>query len=238
MPKLNTLVFLENTKKFNVPKTYQVQNLSNPVILSQLGLILPIIMRSSFAIEDWKDHAFAGMFNSYFPIFTEIDYNNWLQVCQEIPERATLYAEKIWYHQKIITPDIFLQEFIIGDFSGVIFTTYNTSVIRIEIVPWILAPLVQWDIAFPLIIEINKKQMWIMKIVKPYLHSSYFTIEDKNVVEKPFSWIGFEVRIRNIMVDILDVVNKIESIFWVPQDIEFTVRNNDIYILQSRPIST
>jgi hypothetical protein len=52
MPKLNTLVFLENTKKFNVPKTYQVQNLSNPVILSQLGLILPIIMRSSFAIED------------------------------------------------------------------------------------------------------------------------------------------------------------------------------------------
>jgi len=237
MSKLDTLFFLTSWWLFHIPKTYRLSWAEDVNEFHQLDICRPMIMRSSFSIEDGEKYAFAWMFNSHFPIFTKQDFLRWLELCSEVPERAILYAKSIGFDREITTPDIFLQEFIVGDFSGVIFTTYGIWSTRIEIAPWILAPLVQGEISFPMILECDKNHIENMKIVQTYLHTSYQTIENTIIVKKPFSWIGFERRVKNMLFDIMDLVRKMESLFGAPQDIEFTVRDGIIYVLQSRPIS-
>lgn len=236
MSKISTILHLWSLG-INIPQTRFLQDPDNMKDLQGVWFSFPLIMRSSFAIEDSKEYAFAGMFNSYFPIYTIEDYHSWLVECRKIPERARLYGKKIWYAWKYDTPEIFLQEFISGDFSGVAFTQYQGDIIRMEIVPGILSPFVQWEISHPLIVEAPRNNVNNFRIISPYLDSRIFVIQDCLVVEKSFSGIWFESRVRQIIFDILTLVLRIESILGSPQDIEFTVKNNCIYILQSRPIS-
>lgn len=235
MSKISNILYLWSLG-INIPKTQLLTNPDNDSTFSEVWLNFPLIMRSSFAIEDSKEYAFAGMFNSYFPIYTIDDYHSWLLECRKIPERAKLYGKKIEYTWEYDTPEIFLQEFIVGDFSGVIFTQYQDDV-RMEIIPGILSPFVQWEILHPLIIEAPRNNVNNFRIISPYLDGKIFVIQDCLVVEKSFSGIWFETRVRQIIFDILTLVLRIESILGSPQDIEFTVKNNSIYILQSRPIS-
>ena len=45
------------------------------------NLSFPLILRSSYSIEDWKKNAFAWIFESFFPIYEKKDYKKWLNIC-------------------------------------------------------------------------------------------------------------------------------------------------------------
>jgi phosphoenolpyruvate synthase/pyruvate phosphate dikinase len=176
MSKLSTLQEL-HLLKIHVPQTFKISNIEDFSEFSRSGMKSPIIMRSSFAMEDGMNFAFAGMFNSYFPITTLDEYILAIQECTKIPDRARIYAKNIGYTEVIGTPEIFLQEFIVGDFSGVVFTEYNGDNIRIECVPGILAPLLQGEVGFPLVIEAPRNCLDKYEIKCPYLSEYYTTLD-------------------------------------------------------------
>ena len=131
-----------------------------------------------------------------------------------------------------------IQEFIVWEFSWVCFTKNDKNEINIEIVPWINEPLVQWDVKTPFSLKINRNNIKDYDIKDFYMESTYKTLEWKKIITKDFDLLQFEEDILLKFKDrLLYQFLKIEKIFWYPQDIEFTVRWNDIYILQSRNIT-
>jgi len=70
------------------------------------------------------------------------------------------------------------------------------------------------------------------------MDSKYSTIENNKVINKDFNLLQFEEDILlNFKDRLLYQFLKIEKIFNYPQDIEFTVKGKNIYILQSRNIT-
>lgn len=237
--KANNLSILYNSW-FNIPKFNKFSEWKE-IKFQDINLELPLILRSSYSIEDGKKNAFAGIFESYFPIYDEKDYEKGLNICKNADnlDKFKTYIEINKIDTSKMTKNFIIQEFIVWDFSGVCFTKNNDNQIVIEIVPWINEPLVQWNVKTPFCIKINRNDIKDYDIHNFYMDSSYKTIENLKVIDKGFDLLQFE---ENILINFKDrlLYNflKIEKLFWYPQDIEFTVKGNDIYILQSRDITT
>ena len=239
--KANNLKILEKSW-FNIPRF---------IVFSQNNLIdfkkekktfnFPLILRSSYSIEDSKKNAFAWIFESHFPIYNENDYNKWLHICMNADRlgkfKSYVLINKI--NTSKMVKNFIMQEFIIWDFSWICFTKNSKNEVLIEIVPWLNEPLVQWNVKIPFSIKINRNNIKDYYIVNFYMDSSFKTIEKKEIIEKKFDSLQFE---ENILLNFKDKLLyqflKIEKILWYPQDIEFSVKWEDIYILQSRHITS
>ena len=111
---------------------------------------------------------------------------------------------------------IFVQEFIKGDVYGVIFssTIKNGKIGTL----------------------INSNFGGASSIVEGQDSDSFFLDEKGVIVEKTKQGNNYsltETQIKSLML----LAKKIENIFGKPQDIEFTIKDNQIYVLQSRPIT-
>lgn len=112
--------------------------LSNDLDLQKIVLkdTTPYILRSSFSIEDGQKRSFAGVFQSFFPLFHLQDIQEKFIEMQDLKHNE-VYQNYISLHDMQDNAGEYcaiLQEFIIGDFSGVCFTQSNDN-LRIEIVP-------------------------------------------------------------------------------------------------------
>jgi len=199
-------------------------------------LTLPIIIRSSFDLEDWV-FSFAWIFNSYFPIYTEEDFIKYIK-------KIINYKKDINYidYVKINNIDtkwarmnILIQEYIIWEYSWVIFI--DNENINIEIIPWLNDQLLSWKTNSSLKL-IVKRNDYSYNIEGFFLDDKYLTIENnKKVLKKiDFNFLFEEHIILNYLNNLIVFSEKINKIFSFPQDIEFTICNDSIYILQSRNI--
>lgn len=238
--KANNLNILDKSW-FKVPKFIKFSE-ENVLDFSKIEkkLTFPIIIRSSYSIEDGKKNAFAWIFESYFPVYNEKDYKKWLDICINADN-----LDKFKTYVKINKIDIskmkknfIIQEFILWDFSWVCFTKNTENEITIEIVPWLNEPLVQWNVKTPFSIKINRNNIKDYNIKDFYMDNQYKTIQKSKVINKNFDLLTFE---EDILLEFKDRLLyqflKIEKLFLYPQDIEFTVKWKDIYILQSRNIT-
>lgn len=194
-----------------------------------------VIIRSSGLIEDDYEHSFAGIFESV------IVPNNWAEIKDGIikvlnstfSKRAEVYSKQ--FNLSFPVPmAVIIQEAIAADFSGVTFTLdpYGKEYLLIEVIPGIGVPLVSGKVTPD----------------RYYLSRSNLEVVDKHTSIKEFGlWIEGKQLIKkeiqpqefplNIIRKIARLSLHIEYIFDKPQDIEWCVKDNEIYILQSRPIT-
>lgn len=200
----------------------------------------PFILRSSYSLEDSRDNAFAWIFESYFPIFNRKDYKKGLAICKN-----AVKEDKFLTYININQIDVgrmkecfILQEFIIGDFSWVCFTQNKDNEMYIEITPGINKNLVEGSVKVPFQISIHRDTNLSYSVKNFFMDQYYLTLKGRKQEYKLFKDRMFE---ENILISHLDtLVEKfisIESLFDYPQDIEFTVANWEVYILQSRDIT-
>ena len=201
----------------------------------------PYIIRSSFSGEDSKSHAFAGIFESFFPIYSKQEFQEGIKNCLDVKNSDKVHSYCSYHNIDIssLVPSIIVQDFIVWDWSWVCFTNFDSShYMRFEIVPGINTPLVSWSVGQPFTLLVSRNNHKDYKIVSLYGETIYHTIIDKKVVATWYEFLDFE---DNIILHFISIMAKrfqrIEDILWCPQDIEFTVKDNDIYILQSRPIT-
>ncbi len=215
-------------------------NIPNFVIYNEkkkIKLRYPLIFRSSFSIEDSKKYSFAWIFDSYFPIFD----NNALQ---SAIDKSKLYYESDKFmnyviYNKISQSDIIynymLQEFIVWDLSWVIFSSYDKKYIRIEFIPWLNYPFTDGYITSPNIYLFNKDDFNDFIINDVYTENFCLSILNWKI-SKIDTVVEYEIKFISLKDKLLKIVIDIEKLFWCPQNIEFTIKNDDIYILQSRDI--
>jgi len=160
------------------------------------------IIRSSANVEDSSDHSFAGIFESeeiskkedIIPALKKILKTNTNKI------NSYLKAKSIKKEPKI---SLIIQEFIEGDYSGVIFTQ---------------APSYQKEG-----ILINYSRGGARQVVEGKKSREIF--------------VPYGGKYPRRFSSLIKTAREIEKMFKTPQDIEWTIKNNQIYILQSRNIT-
>ena len=174
-----------------------------------------VAVRSSATAEDSKNLSFAGQFDTFLNIKNEKDLINSIKKCKNSvkSKRAISYAK----NKKItnIKMAVIVQKMIDSEFAGVIFTIdpVNKKDILIEIVKGLGDKLVSGKVT----------------------PNSYFIDRKRFNIKNKILLFDFD---KNNIKKLAETSLKIESLYKCPQNIEFAVENNEIFILQSRPITT
>lgn len=173
-------------------------------------------VRSSATTEDLLSASFAGQQDTYLNV-KEKDIMDAIKKCWAslFNARAIFYRynKKIPHH--LASMAVVVQEMVDADFAGVIFT----------------------------VDPVRKKHILVEaahglgeKVVSGSVTPSSYLIDRKSfkIIEKN---VNYDVD-ENIIINIAKESKKIEGHYKKPQDIEFAVKNKEIFILQSRAITT
>ena len=205
---------------FNVPKGFvctskenrdDIYNMYNKLKLGNVAV------RSSAICEDGTQNSYAGQFETFLNINKEEIIKS-IEKCYDSNKSENI---KGYINEKnIVNEDakvsVIVQKMIYGDISGVMFTKNPVSgddIIIIESVLGLGEKLVQGE-ATPTQITINKHTLII----------------ENNIGKEMLS----DNEIRTLSRIGLDI----ERFFKAPQDIEWSLKDGEIYILQTRNITT
>jgi len=179
-------------------------------------------VRSSSLCEDTKNFSMAGMFNSY------VNLSSFELVIESIKKcYASLFQDKVLafainnnISMEKLKMGVIIQRFIEGDFSGVNFSAdvieMNFETVCINIVSGTCENYVSGKISSSLYKLDKQTGREISSII----------VTDS---PEPSS---------KILERLFHKTLEVEEIFKCFQDIEWTIHNNELYILQSRPITT
>ncbi len=203
-----------------------------------------VAVRSSATAEDLPGHSFAGQYETYLGIG---DLNACVEAIRKCwaslwTERGFEYRAQRGFEHQGADMAVIVQELVEADASGVAFTadpvSGNTDVIIIESCFGMGESLVSGRVT-PDRITISKKDFTIVstttsdKKIKsvPGEKGLYFENLDPDTRKKASI---DEVQAK----DIAKMVMKVEQASGTPQDIEWAIRGDEIFLLQSRPITT
>lgn len=181
----------------------------------------PWAVRSSSTKEDGQEHSFAGLFESYLDLKTVEDVLVAIEACwiSACSERVLTYCERFGINPAHINMAVIVQKYITAEVAGVLFTAHPTTG--------------------------NDKEMLIEacrgsgeKLVSGLVNPSRYRI----------SWFGSSSTLSGEENDhvylspeelssLREIGRKVQSHYGLPQDIEFAIKDQLVYVVQSRPIT-
>jgi len=187
-------------------------------IFDALDPVKKYAVRSSASDEDSADYSFAGLQDTYLNVpYDEIIENVFACFQSQWSERATAYRDQ---HNIGASTGmtVVIQEMVAADYAGVMFTQHPVSnridQVVIEVVAGLGEALVSGQIT-PSSYTVNKASD---EIDEQNLHGT---------VIRPM-----------VLKKLVQVAGEIEDLYKTPQDIEYAIVDDHIYVLQSRPITT
>jgi len=203
-----------------------------------------VAVRSSGTAEDLPGHSFAGQYDTYLGI------SNWDDCIEAVKKcwaslwtlRAYEYRQKNGFDHLTINMAVIVQSLIDADTSGVMFTVDpvkdSRSSIIIEACFGLGEALVSGKVT-PDRFIVSKKRLKVLsstisekKIERTIDRNGL--VEEKSIPEERSSVCCLE---KKHAVRLAKFARKIETEFGSPQDIEWAIRKNKIFLLQSRPIT-
>lgn len=203
-----------------------------------------VAVRSSATSEDSPKASFAGQQDTYLNVNGETDLIHKIRECW-----ASLYTDRSIYYRKQqkISEDglgiaIVIQRMIQSEISGIAFSidpiTGNKETIVIEAVHGLGEYIVQGKVT-PDYYEVNKRSM---EILKKRINTQKIMLKKTNRKTKEYkikSKIGKQQKLTDEeIIKLAIIIKDIEKHYFFPQDIEWSIENNNIFIIQSRPITT
>ncbi len=199
-----------------------------------------LAVRSSSLMEDSSGHSFAGLHESYINIS---DPEKLLEVIQKVwaslwSDAALLYRQEIGLDVQTSAMPVVIQEMIFGDVSGIAFSenpNQKTEAV-IESVYGLNKGLVDGDIEPDrTILDRTTGQIKSHVIAK---HDRIVLCTDNSVAIKnqPLS---DEATLNKEKIRVIySCMRHLEQAFKAPQDIEWTMKRDQLTLLQTRPITT
>ncbi len=202
-----------------------------------------VAVRSSGTKEDWVDDSFAWQFDTYLFVTRE-NLVSKIKECHDSvnSERIKSYCEYKWIDIKTIKVAVVIQKMVNSDSAWVCFTinpvTNNHDEVMIEAWFWVWEAVVSWVIT-PDNYVVNKKTWGIKKIIsqqekKIVISDKWWTKEVDIPKEEQESQ---KLSDKNIKL-LSELAKKIEKHYWKPMDTEWAIENNELFMLQARPITT
>jgi phosphohistidine swiveling domain-containing protein len=183
-------------------------------------------VRSSGNKEDSSSASFAGLFSTYLDVSGKNEIVESILKCWDAvdTERVKSYCQQKKIDPHSLEMSVIIQEFVAGDFSGVVFTMNpqngHQDQIIVELVKGCGEKLVSG--------QVNPD------FFKIKTESNSFAVLEERKKENLFLTAAERDSFLKVLIE---QAKSIQSHFRSPQDIEFTVKDGKIYFLQSRPIT-
>lgn len=237
----------EKIKGLKIPKVIEGQIISiHKALKRNSAEDIFLVVRSSATVEDMSKASFAGQFDSYLGIRGATNLISKIKDCWAslYNERSLVYASKKGIPVDRLLMGVIVQRMIRAEKAGIMFTvhpvTQNERLIILE-ANWGLGESVASGAVSPDRYVVNKESLKVQEShVSEKDHMSVFD-EKKGttlIVETPTSSQAIPCLKEEEVVSLANMGKRIEKIFNLPQDIEWAIEGGDIYILQSRPITT
>jgi pyruvate,water dikinase len=203
-----------------------------------------VAVRSSATAEDLPDASFAGQQATYLNIKGDKDVVAAVQQCWAslFEARAIFYrTEKGFDHFKvgIAVP---VQAMIQSEVSGVMFTinpiNNDPYTIIVESV-WGLGEMIVQGSATPDHFEVDKDR-WTIRH-KEISHQTIMLTKEKGITKErkvPISKVDKQKVSDEIILKVAKLGQKLHDHYGSPQDIEWAYEKGEIYVVQTRPITT
>lgn len=214
--KANILIKLKENG-FNVPEfdVIKWEDRNKDIDISKYNGKYAI--RSSCNLEDNIDNSFAGQFDTYLNV-KDKDINKKVQECFNSINNKNIidYLNKKNISITDIKMDVIIQKMIESDYSGVLFTSNPSGLINESVI-----------------------------VVGKGLGNNI--VEDKidtttyyyNTTDNIYYYEGKKDYLnKELIEELINLSNSIKKVFGDYLDIEYAIKNNEIYILQVRPITT
>ncbi|MBU2100945.1 phosphoenolpyruvate synthase, partial [Candidatus Micrarchaeota archaeon] len=202
-----------------------------------------VAVRSSATAEDLADASFAGQQDSFTNVKGNAELLEHIRKCFSslFTARATYYRHKKGFEHTKVSLAVVVQDMVDSDKSGVIFSkdpSYNNDNVHMEAV-WGLGEGIVSGKITPDIYTIDRE----LKILGKKIANK------KIALTRDSGGNGIEVKLKeeisksqvlkeHEIKKLAQVAIKLEEHYQKPQDIEFAIENDEIYIVQTRPITT
>jgi len=207
---------------------------------------LSCAVRSSATAEDLAGASFAGQYDTFLNVKEEEGLLLSIKKCWASfwTERAILYRERKGFKPSAEALAVIVQEMILSEQSGVVFTinpiSGNKGEMLIEATWGLGESLVSGNvtpdnyIVDKATLEIKKKNINDKKLMSILDFKSEGTLE----IEVPSERRRKQVLSDDKIKELANLASVIEEHYGEPQDIEWACHNGRFHILQSRPITT
>jgi pyruvate, water dikinase len=202
-----------------------------------------VAVRSSATTEDLADASFAGQQDTYLNIKGKTDVLKHIKMCfaSLFTSRATYYRNKKGFKYEQASLAVVVQKMVDADKSGVIFSknpSYKEDNVILEAVWGLGEGIVSGKITPDKYIVTQELEVIDKKIANKKIAITRDSSGSKAVVklreEKSKHQVLKEYEIKKLA----EMALKLEDHYKTPQDIEFAIEGEEIYIVQTRPITT
>jgi len=199
-----------------------------------------VAVRSSATAEDLPDASFAGQQETYLNI---VGYKNVVQHVLKcwaslFEPRAIFYRTEKGFSHLRVGIAVPVQLMVESEVSGIMFTinplTNNGNEISIEAAFGLGQPIVSGEIT-PDEYIVSKKDS---KIISKHIVPQKKMLTEKGNVEVSNVFVKSQKLEDIFVLKLADLGKKIEDHYGRPQDIEWSFEKNNLYIVQSRPVTT
>ena len=210
----------------------------------EIGTDTPVAVRSSATAEDLPDASFAGQQETFLNVTGE-DLVDKVRECWAslFTQRALYYRKEQGFENEMVDIAVVVQQMVAAEKSGVMFTSHPSTgapVVTIE-AAWGLGEAVVSGAVTPDNYVIDRQSGDVQDVTvaeKKVMHvrdeESGETVER----EVPEAKRGEQVLSEAELTELREIGTMIEEYYGVPQDVEWAIFEGDIYLLQSRPITT
>ena len=192
----------------------------------------PVAVRSSGTAEDLDDASFAGQQETFLFVIGNDDVVKYIKECWAslYNDRAIFYRREKHFDERSISIAVVVQCMVSAQKAGVMFTSnpitndYDTVVLEAA---WGLGEAIVSGIVTPE--YISEKETMVVRLNERGGTKEIPVPEDQR--EAP-------VLTDDERNQLVALANKIEAFYKKPEDIEWAIVDGQVYLLQSRPITT
>jgi pyruvate,water dikinase len=212
----------------------------------KLGIDAPVAVRSSGTAEDLDDASFAGQQETFLYVIGEKDLVRYVNACWAslYNDCAIFYRHEKKFNEREISIAVVVQRMVNSEKAGVLFSVNPISkdrdVVMIE---------GAWGLGEGVVQGLVNPDNYLIRKGSYQIESEYVAEKEIMIVRKDELGGVHEVEVpehlRSAPVltgderrKLVDLATAAENFYGKPQDLEWAVEGNKIYLLQSRPITT
>ena len=200
-------------------------------------------IRSSATAEDLPNASFAGQQDTYLNVKGQEDLLRDVRNCWAslFTDRAIVYRAKNGFEHREVYLSVVVQQMVLPDTSGIMFTADpingNRTVVSIDASFGLGEALVSGQVSADLY-KVKDNTIVSKKISKKKI--AIYSLPEGGTITKeiPSQQQEQQALTDQQITELAALGKKIEKHYGVPQDIEFCVAKDELFIVQSRPITT
>jgi pyruvate,water dikinase len=205
---------------------------------------VPVAVRSSATAEDLPDASFAGQQETFLNVIGEANVVQRVRDCWAslFTPRAIFYRQKKNFDHFKVGIAVPIQKMIQSEVSGIMFTvnpvTNNKNQIIVETI-WGLGEYIVQGKITPDQHLIDKTNWTIIShLATPQDVQLIKSTQETKEVKVPKSKNNQPKITNQQAIKIAKIGQKLHNHYAKPQDVEFAIQDNQVYIVQTRPITT